>query len=57
VSRAEQAEARVQELMAEISLNQTMITELMSKPIEVEDIAILPKFSEEELNSLKEDHR
>jgi hypothetical protein len=57
VSRAEQAEARVQELMAEISLNQTMITELKSKPIEVEEIAILPKFSEEELNSLKEDHR
>jgi hypothetical protein len=57
VSRAEQAEARVQELMAEISLNQTMITELKSKPIEVKEIAILPKFSEEELNSLKEDHR
>ena len=57
MSRAEQAEARVQELIAEISLNQTMITELKSKPIEVEDIAILPKFSEEELNSLKEDHR
>lgn len=57
MSRAEQAEARVQELMAEISLNQTMITELKSKPIEVKEIAILPKFSEEELNSLKEDHR
>ena len=57
MSRAEQAEARVQELMAEISLNQTMITELKSKPNEVEEIAILPKFSEEELNSLKEDHR
>lgn len=57
MSRAEQAEARVHELMAEISLNQTMITELKSKPIEVEEIAILPKFSEEELNSLKEDHR
>lgn len=57
MSRAEQAEARVQELMGEISMNQTMINELKSKPIDVEEVAIFPKFSEEELNSLKEDHR
>jgi hypothetical protein len=49
----------VAELLAEISQSQTMIMDLKTHKqpaVEVEDVQILPKFSEEELESLKADH-
>jgi hypothetical protein len=45
-------------LLAELSQNQTLIEDLRNKPqqIDHEDIQLLPKISEEELESLKHDH-